>query len=31
MKFVDMFGNISNFIEFHNSNLSSIEFYQEFH
>ncbi len=28
---VDMFGNISNFIEFHNSNLSSIEFYQEFH
>ena len=28
---IDMFGNISNFIEFHNSNLSTIEFNQEFH
>lgn len=27
---VDMFGNISNFIEFHNLNLSTIEFNQEF-
>lgn len=28
---IDMFGNISNFIEFHNSNLSTKEHFEEFH
>ena len=28
---IDMFGNISNFIEFHNSNISTFEFNQDFY